>query len=285
MNTLSQLIYRMLGSQLELVASSLPPTETSRWRRTLDPLLWTGEPPGRYYQNLGSQAALIRWTAVARRPGNARMAHVIIGDAAQLTDGRALQLPELSTELPFPRGSGPLLPIPATALDTAEGVVLDTQARSSDVSRMVIPVLSWILQGTEKVTMRPGPQPASPEAVLWALVGILAALGDGRPVSFLTRAARIPDTPPGLFVCFRPEAGPLAPAPGYEHAAAGLVATYVQAGPTGLYRFLRQQAVLGQASHAAKMARLLALWPDNQQPARSANTGSRTAPDGGGPQS
>jgi len=283
MNTLSQLIYQVPrdpGGQFGLVASSLPPAETASWRRTIDPLLRAGDPPARYYQNLGSQAALIRWTAAARQPAAGDMAHVFIGDAAQLTDGRALQLPELPAELLFPRGKGPLPPIPETALGTAaERDVLDAQARSPEVAKMVIPLVSWILRGNEKIVMASGMQPAAPEAVLWALIGILAALGDSRPVSFLTRATRVPDTPPGLFVCFRPQPGQLAPAAGYERAAAGLVGSYVQAGPTGLYQFLRKQGVLESAGHAAKVARLLALWPDAQQPAQS---GARTAPGGDG---
>ena len=187
---------------------------------------------------------------------------MLVASPEALTGSYALELPDLDLPMLY-QGGGQA---PLARADRGPGHdAIEARACSADAIQVLIPLLAHALRGERRVTM-PWTEPLLPEAVLWGLVSILEMIGDPRPVSFHTHvpsSSRDPDTP-GLFVSFRPDAGPvLPPDPGYLQLAARLAGSFAD-GPAELRQELAQVRMLEPADDAGRINRLLSLWPRTQ---------------------
>ena len=214
--------------------------QASRWQRKLDPWLQTGNSRGRAYLDFQPEAAFIRWqgNTGSERPWS--YAHVLVGQASELTGSYALEL----AELPELDGSGSALRgLPPVGKPGPRRETIEEQARSADAVAALIPLLAHALQGQRLVTV-PWTAPGLPDAVMWGLISILQLMGDKRPVSFLTyssnSSAPRPETDlPGLLVSFDERvAAPRPPERGFAALASGLVHRFAD-DPAVLRRTLR----------------------------------------------
>ncbi len=227
----------------------------AEWHKRLGPWLEAAEPPANGYLTLGAEAALIRWRLASGR----HVAHVIIGPRETLTAKAALRFPEWDWREPIPRD--PLPPLQSEQLAARPMAdVLGFSPQSTQAVELLVPLVAQILAGRSLVTV-PCRQPGLPESVMWGLSDILLALGDNRPLSFLT-GARLPHLAlPGLFVSF-PTGGTAEPIdPHYQPAAVGLVTCYADHGRPALRRLLSEHGVLDSADLSTRIRRVLDLWP------------------------
>jgi hypothetical protein len=274
MSPLDQLLIRAVWDArgtVEPVGSSFPDgADSDQWLQALAPWLRAGGPPGRCYLNFGAQAALIRWRP-GRNPGRSwEFADVLIGPAATLSDGEALQLPEPPAgRVKIPR-RGRLPNIEDIDLIKEPGpAVVTTMARSAPALELLVPLLTRILAGKDQVMM-PWTGPHAPEAALFGLVNVLAMLRDERPLSFITCASGSFPAPSGLFVTFYPQAAALPPDPVYWQVAHRLATCYADEGLSGLNRMLDQHGILKPTDRATRIALMLELWPGPRPPAPAA---------------
>ena len=262
MNTVHQVVFRAPngsgGTIVPAFSSIEDNAEVDYWQRRLDPWLRTGSPLGRGYLDFGEQAAFIRWQADAASRYDWQYALVLIGRSAVLTAGYALELPELSADLPRTSPGGRLLPVTRTDPGPGHAAIM-ARALSAEAIGMLVPLLARVLAGEWNVTM-PWTEPSLPEAAMWGLVRLLAMLGETGPVSFLTYASGRAPRPSGLFVAFRPNAASVPPDPGFETVAVDLATRFAD-GPAELERALRELGMLEPADRSARISRLLSLWP------------------------
>jgi hypothetical protein len=272
MTALDQIVYRTSGRpgrNVHPVATSLRENGAAgRWLDMLRPWLRAGTSAGRGYLSFGEQAALVRWQDDAASGYAPKFVHVLVGPATALSADLALQFPDLPAGLRLSRRTH-LPPVTGTAPGAnPEPSAIEAQARSASAIELLVPLLSRILAGEQNVTM-PWTAPLLPEAVLWGMVTILPLIGDRQPVSFLTYAFSQPAAPDGLFISFRQGVAKPLPDPGFSEAAIGLATSYAD-DPAQLSRTLRQHGIREPDDPAARMARLLDLWPSRM-------------PTGGGP--
>jgi hypothetical protein len=263
MSALDQIVYRTSGSargNIRLAATSLAEHGAAdRWLDVLRPWLQAGTPAGRGYLHLGRQAALLRWKDDAARGYAPQFAHVLIGPAIAMSANRALEFPGLPADLRLPRSAHlSRVPVAAPGPGTAPSAI-ETRARSAAAIELLVPLLSRTLAGEQHVTM-PWTAALLPEAVLWGMVSILAMIGDSRPISFLTHAVSQAEAPAGLFILFRQGVATPPTDPGFGQAAVGLATSFAD-NPAQLRRALLQHGIPGQGDQAARVARLLDLWP------------------------
>jgi hypothetical protein len=241
------------------VSSSLvKDDDTGLWLRMLKPWLRIGRSLGRCYLSFASWAAFIRWYTEPSSTHDWDYSVIYIGDAGLLTAKYALELPDLD-ERAVHAGAGTRWT--RTPEHGPGHRMLEAKARSADAAALLVPLLAHTLAGERSVTM-PWPEPGLPEAAIWGLVSILEMIGDSRPVSFLTYAAadRADEGIPGLLVSFRPGVPVVPPAPRYDALAARLAKRFA-ADPATLRRVLAENGVLEPANDAARIARLLEVWP------------------------
>ena len=250
------------------VSSSLrSQEEIGLWLRMLTPWLRIGRSLGRCYLSFASWATFIRWYTEPSSSHDWDYSVFYIGDADLLTARYVLELPDLDQRAVH-AGAGlrwTRTPEHGPGHDTIEA-----RARSADAATLLVPLLAHTLAGERSVTM-PYTEPGLPEAALWGLVSILEMIGDTRPVSFLTyaAAARANEGIPGLLVSFRPGVPVVPPAPRYDALAGGLANRFA-ANPARLRRVLTETGVLESANDAARLTRLLEVWPGIE--AGTANT-------------
>ena len=266
MGTIDQITYRArngsAGVIYEAATSIRENWDRERWQRQLEPLLRSGRPLGRAYLNFERRAAFIRWYAEPGSHFDWQYALVLVASPDVLTACYALELPDLDLPMLY-QGGGQ---VPIARMNRGSGHdAIEARACSADAVQALIPLLAHALRGERRVTM-PWMKPLLPEAAVWGLVSILEMIGDPRPVSFHTYAAsssRDPDSP-GLFVSFRQDAGTaLPPDPGYRELAARLATSFAE-GPAELRQALAPVRTLPPADDAARLSRLLSLWPRTQ---------------------
>ena len=266
MDAIDQITYRArngsAGAIYEAATSIRENRDRERWQRRLEPMLRIGRPPARAYLNFGTRVAFIRWYAESGSHFDWQAALVLVASPEALTGSYALELPDLDLPMLY-KGGGQA---PHAKADRGPGHdAIEARACSADAIQVLIPLLAHALRGERRVTM-PWTEPLPPEAVLWGLVSILEMIGDLRPVSFHTHvpsSCRDPGTP-GLFVSFRPDAGPvLPPDPGYRQLAARLAGRFAD-GPAELRQELAQVRMLEPDDDAGRINRLLSLWPRTQ---------------------
>lgn len=211
------------GDIHQVETSILDQREIDLWKVRLDPWLRAGRPPGRGYLRFGPDVAFLRWYAGAATPTDWEYALADVGRAAELTAGRALQLPDLDLAmLPQARWK---VPLDRMELGPAADS-LQARARSAAAVSQMALLLAHVLSGRQRVTM-PWPGPSLPEAVMWGLVTILEVIGDARRVSFLTRTSVVPDLDDGLLVAFSDRiVEPPPPGPMFERLAVDLAARF-----------------------------------------------------------
>src|SRR5579872_934633 len=265
MGTIDQITYRARaggGRGADTAATSIADkAQLDRWQRVLEPLVVAGRPLGRAYLNFGTQAALVRWYAEAGSRADWQYALALIDQSDTLTAGYALELPDLGPDELSQSGGQ------AQLWRTEHGPGHDAiaaKARSADAVALLTPLLAHGLNEVRQVNM-PWTERSLPEAVMWALAGILDMIADRRPLSFHTyerAGSRIPAAD-GLFVSFRPDVTAVPPPdPGLRALAALLVALYT-AGPAVLRRALSDLGPLPD-DHASKISRLFELRPSTQ---------------------
>lgn len=224
------------------------------WHGRLGPWLQTGQPPANGYLTFGPAAVSIRWRSASGR----HVAHVIIGPRETLTAKAALRLPERDWSEPMPRDPLPRLQSEELAARPMADV-LAFSPQSPQAVELLVPLVAQILDGRSLAAM-PCRQPGLPESVAWGLIDIMLALGDNRPLSFLTGAVPPHPVLPGLFVSFprdgRPEPADLR----YEPAAVALVTCYADHGRPALRRMLAEHSVLHPADLATRIRHVLELW-------------------------
>ena len=270
MSTLDQIIYRAPsgpgGIILQAAASLQDPSARDFWLRQLDPWLRAGGSLGRGYLRFGPQSALIRWHDNTTSRHAWQFAHAVVGSSAILTSSYSLLVRELPAKLPsLPPDDRPLRAVDTDHVQLSHPRDIGARSRSREAIEVLVPLLARVLAGEQDVTM-PWTEWSLPEAVVWSLVNILDMLGETRPLSFLTYASGRPVDISGLFVSFRPGAAALPPDPGFEAVAIGLATSYAD-NPGVLRQTLRQHRVPEQADPAARLARLVELWPWPHQPA------------------
>lgn len=246
--------------------------KTDRWLRLLTPWLRIGRPLGRGFLNSGSWAAAIRWYSERSSTSDWDYSVIFTGQAGPLTARYALELPDLDQRA-VQAGDG--LYWSRTPEHAPGHATIEARARHSDAVALLIPLLAHTLAGDRGVTM-PWTGPGLPEAAMWGLVTILEMTGVTRPASFLTYAAAdIADHRiPGLVVSFRPGVPVVRPAPRYDAVAGGLARMFA-ADPPRLRRVLAEHGVPKAASDAARIARLLEVWP-RIEPATADTKGAQT---------
>ena len=259
MSGLDQVIYvgEAGGSgPLAMTATSLARDGSiADWHSRLEKWLGVGQPPADGYLIFGSEAVLIRWRLVAGR----RTAHVVIGPRESLTPKVALRFPEWVSTDPVPQDPLPRLqPGALTARPMAE--VLAFPPQSHRAVELLVPLTAQILEGRSLAAV-PCRQPGLAESVMWGLVDILLALGDSRPLSFLTGARSPHPVRPGLFVSFPRDGRPDQADPRYEPAAVALVTCYADHDRPALRRMLSEHRVLDAPDLVTKVRLLLELWP------------------------
>ena len=250
------------------VSSSLRDDEETRlWLRTLKPWLRIGRSLGRCYLNFGSWAALVRWYTEPSSAHDWDYSVIYTGAIGLLPAGYALELPDLDRRAVHVGAGLHSTKVPKYGPGHD---AIEARARSADAVALLVPLLAHTLEGERSVTM-PWTEPGLSEAAIWGLVSILEMIGDTRPVSFLTYAARAAagDSIPGLLVAFRPGAPVVPPAPRYD-ALAGRLAKRFADDAAGLRRLLADNGVLESVDDAARIARLLEVWPGVE--AGNANT-------------
>jgi hypothetical protein len=241
---------------LAMVGTSLARDGTiADWHSRLETWLQVGQPPADGYLIFGAEAALIRWRLASGR----RVAHVIIGSRESLTVKVALRFPDLDSTDPMPQDPLPRLqPEALTARPMAE--VLAFPPQSPQAVELLVLLMAQILEGRSLATV-PCRQPGLAESVMWGLADILLALGDNRPLSFLTGARSPHPVRPGLFVSFTSDGRPEPADPRYQPAAVALVTCYADHDRPALRRLLSEHGILDAADLATRVRRVLELWP------------------------
>jgi hypothetical protein len=281
MSMFEQIIYRAPGGPggiiVQVAASVTDPAARGRWLNLLDPWLRAGGPLGRGYLRFGAQAALVRWHDASSSGSGWQFAHVVAGQADQLTAAYALRVRPLPAKLPvLPQDGKPLQRINTDQAPLAPWQETDSRARSADIASLIVPLLAQSLSGAHQVMM-PWTAQGLAEAAVWGMASILEALGDTRPFSFVTYLTAPPPDVDGTFVSFRPGAAVPALAAEYETAAAWLARGFAE-NPAALRQTLDEQGVAGQPDWPRRVGRLLELVPRPQPTADPRSEQSMTTP-------